>query len=778
MVKENTMRDIEPYSCCWEPPSVPRQHCWRPRRQVYEVAGNSSERVKKSRIIRRLLILVAAALPVSGAPLQFSSAAWTVTINPVDLSASAVLPDGRTVPISAPQRELGDASEVVQDATGGHWLLPARRISVAVSLKDQAFNIQFVTDQPGKFAWPISAAPEEEVSYIVPKGEGFVVSPRDPIWLSKAWPQHLDTMADFSLPLWGVMGHGWTLTYLLSNPFDNDFSFRDTGRGVAWGLEHEFKRNWQKKEFGFAIVLGGESPVEPARVFRQRLVDAGQFVSMREKIAKTPDAARLLGAPHAYLWSLGVLGRDDVRDWKVLAHQLAGPDATGVGGAVRKRIGAAAIAELRPVENSGRPSQFQQREILVAFDAVIRDGASPETVGRNKALVYAAFPEAFASVATWGDAVSPKMFEKLRAKGFDRFWLGISGLSEIKGMPEAAAAARKAGFLLGPYDSYDSIHAPGEADTWETAQFDAELFDKGAIVGPDGKKEAGFKKKGYWLSSIAARPYVERRVARTFADSPFNSFFMDCDATGDLRDNYSTAFPATQADDMRERLARMQWVVDQYHVPIGSEGGQWYAAPVIHFAHGMMTPVFGFFDARFNDKASQWFLGGYWPPDAPAIFLKPVPLPDDYRAIYFDPRVRIPLFQTAFHDSVITTHHWSRPSLKFSNVRRTDELLELLYNVPPLYHLSLDELERNPAFLTRHYQFFSPLHRLTALLPMTGFSWVTSDRMVQKTTFGNDIEMIANFRSVDFTEGVRIPAESIVARHVGSGEVIVYSPLP
>jgi hypothetical protein len=370
------------------------------------------------------------------------------------------------------------------------------------------------------------------------------------------------------------------------------------------------------------------------------------------------------------------------------------------------------------------------------------------------------------------------MFDRLRAKGFDRFWLGVSSLAEINGMPEAAVAARKSGFLLGPYDSYDSIHAPGAADTWETAQFDADLFEKGAIVGPDGKKIAGFKKRGYWLSSIAARPYMERRVTRMFADAPFSSFFMDCDATGDLRDNYSTEFPATQADDMKERLARMQWIVDRYHVPIGSEGGQWYAAPVIHFAHGMMTPVFGFFDERFNDKASLWFLGGYWPPDAPAMFLKPVPLPDDYRAIYFDPRLRIPLFQTAFHDSVITTHHWSRPSLKFPNVRRTDELLELLYNVPPLYHLTPDELEKNSNLLTRHYRFFSPLHLQTALLPMTSFSWLTSDRLVQKTSFGNAIEMIANFRNVPYTDGIQIPAQSIVARHLDSGQIILYEPLP
>lgn len=703
-------------------------------------------------MFRRFVFVLIAVLPLTSATREFRSAAWTITFDPANLAASAILPDGRTLILSAPQAAIDN------------------HVSVTASLKDNAFTVRFTTDQPGKFVWPISAAPDDGVSYIIPKGEGFLVSPRDPVWLTKAWPRQLDTMGDFSLPLWGVMGRGWTLTYLLSNPFDNVFSFRDTPRGLGWAVEHQFKRNWNKKEFGYEIVLGPQSPVEPALIFRRRLLDSGQFVSMREKIARTPEAARLLGAPHAYLWSLGVLGRDDVRDWTTLAGELATPDTNAIATAIRKKLGATAIK----IEANGRPSQFQQREVLTAFDAVIREDPSPEKVAHHKAQVFAAFPGAFAPVGNWGDAVSPKMFNRLRAKGFERFWLGIAGLTEINGMPEAAAAARKSGFLLGPYDSYDSIHAPGTPDTWETAQFDAELFEKGAIVGPDGKKMPGFQKKGYWLSSIAARPYLERRIARMFTSFPFSSFFMDCDATGDLRDNYSNEFPATQADDMRERLARMQWVVDHYHVSIGSEGGAWYAAPVIHFAHGMMTPVFGFFDPRFRDKSSPWFLGGYFPPDAPAIFVKPVPLPEDYRAIYFDPRVRIPLFQTAFHDSVITTHHWSRPSLKFSNVRNVNELLELLYNVPPLYHLTTEELEKNGPQLTRHYRFFSPLHQQTGLLPMTGFVWLTPDRLVQKTTFGNAIEMIANFRDVPYTGGIQIPAQAIAARYLDSGKVIVY----
>jgi hypothetical protein len=74
-----------------------------------------------------------------------------------------------------------------------------------------------------------------------------------------------------------------------------------------------------------------------------------------------------------------------------------------------------------------------------------------------------------------------------------------------------------------------------------------------------------------------------------------------------------------------------------------------------------------------------------------------------------------------FHDSVATTHHGERPSLKFNNAARFNELLELLYNVPPLYHLNPEEWDHEAEAIARHYRFFSPPHRRSGVLPMSGF---------------------------------------------------------
>ena len=165
-----------------------------------------------------------------------------------------------------------------------------------------------------------------------------------------------------------------------------------------------------------------------------------------------------------------------------------------------------------------------------------------------------------------------------------------------------------------------------------------------------------------------------------------------------------------------------------------------------------------------NDRNSPYYVGGYWPPDGPAILLKSVPLKDKFIKLEVDPRYRLPLYETAFHDSVISTEEEGSGTLKFSNVQGTRILTELLYNAPPMYHLNQAQWAKDQAVIKRQYAFFSPLHREAALLPMTDFQWLTPDRSVQQTNFGQQLNMVANFSDKPFTfHDVAIPPQSILA---------------
>jgi hypothetical protein len=258
---------------------------------------------------------------------------------------------------------------------------------------------------------------------------------------------------------------------------------------------------------------------------------------------------------------------------------------------------------------------------------------------------------------------------------------------------------------------------------------------------------------------------------------PYSYYFVDCDAYGQVYDDYSPLHLSTQQQDAAARIARLAWIRDTFNVVIGSEGGSSYAASVVHVVEGMLTPVIGWGDPDLKNKESEYYVGGYYPPDGPRVFLESVPLKPEYEYLHYDPRFRLPLNEIVFHDCFVSTHHWGSGSLKFSNVAETVALLELLYQCPPLYHLNLDEFERRRDRIKKHYDFFSPIHREVGFAPMTDFAWLTPDRLVQRAVFGQRIELIVNFGTREFDHSqFSVPAQSALARWLSNEKTLVFSP--
>ncbi|MCM0011971.1 glycoside hydrolase, partial [Klebsiella pneumoniae] len=79
---------------------------------------------------------------------------------------------------------------------------------------------------------------------------------------------------------------------------------------------------------------------------------------------------------------------------------------------------------------------------------------------------------------------------------------------------------------------------------------------------------------------------------------------------------------------------------------------------------------------------------------------------------------------SVFHDSIVTTHHWTMDSLKFRESRQVTELLQQLYNVPPLLNLSLDSASARIPNLKGLDAFFRPLQERLYNQPLTCFRWL------------------------------------------------------
>ncbi len=761
-------------------------------------------------------ILLLTAISVGAAPetVHLRNAMWKVDIVPHSLAVEARLVDAETVvPISSAQPGFSDVAEFSQDDNTVSWRIADRFLTVRFELIDESLSVEFVHDKQTRdtirLTWPVIEDSQSLRAYILPLFEGSYVPKDDTKWqdfLSERGP--INTTAGLSMPFWGLDLTDRTLTYILTNPFNNRIRFnKTTSAALDMAVSHAFTPNWEQKKYGLHISLGAASPIAPAKQYRRYLQQNAEFVSFAEKIEKTPAAAKLLGAAHAYVWGGKLLNEHDVPDWKAFAIRLKSDNK--IATRIWAQLNAETREALQEIVQSDYPSKYARRVVSRAISEqlekrdfykpalwteipliseteklISRDVPTlslPELYRRNCLLFYAVFSDLLRHPDVWGDGLSVKLLEQFAENGLDRLWLGVDSWQEGFRHPVAIAKAKELGYLVGPYDSYHSIHHPNEKDTWETAQFDLSLYETGGIVNADGTKSRGFKKKGYHLSPLAAQPYVENRVNGIVEQmqSDFNTWFIDCDAYGELFDDYSTTHPATQLDDMNARLARISWIRDTYNMVVGSEGGAAYSASTLHFAHGMTLPVIGWGDPDMKSKTSPYYVGGYWPPEGPAIHIKQVPLKPNYLYHYYDPRFRLPLYQMVFHDSVITTHHWGSGSLKFENAIGTLALLELLYNVPPLYHLNIEEFSKHKAWIKRHYAFFSPLHRQIGGQAMTDFQWLSEDKLVQRTEFGNTVEIFANFGTDAFEhEGVAIPRQSVIARWVETGNIEVFSVQP
>jgi hypothetical protein len=741
-----------------------------------------------------------------------SNDAWTVTVVADTLAVAAEPAGGPAIELSSPVEDVGPATGLSREGPGARWRLGD--VDVSFALDGASLSVRFATQTPGRFTWPVLEGDPPVRAWILPLSEGSYVPADQPEWLRfLAGRGALDTTEGLSMPFWGLDCGDVTLTFIATNPFGNELAFADAGGLLGVRFTHEFLANWDEKEYGFVVRLGGPSPVEPARQYRRWLIERGEFVSLREKAEEVPPVEKLLGAAHVYLWGDALLSRHDVTDWRSFARRLlaAGEsDEPTPGRRLWELLGEEDRDGVRQCAAMRRPQTWITRQIAAAVSEALerrdfhqseawrgvplppeaealleRDPArlrEPALYRLNCLLLRAGFRDLLGPVERWGDGLSLKMMDRLADAGFDRLWLGLHGWRGGYRHPEAVRRARELGYLIGTYDSYHSVHDPDADpdDTWETAQFDRALYETGPIVRADGTKVAGFQGKGYALSPIAARPYVEERVRRVMdtLPTPFNSWFVDCDAYGQLYEDYSELHPATQRDDMWARLRRMSWICSTYGLVVGSEKGASYAAPVIHLAHGMTTPVFGWGDPDLRrDKESEYHLGAWWPPDGPAVMLKRVPLKPRYHTFHFDPRYRLPLYQAALHDSVVTTHHWEAGSLKFSDQAGTVALTELLYGVPPLYHLNLAEWQEHGEAIARQYGFFSPLHREVGHLALTEFAWLDEERLVQRTVFGGRVEVVANFTEEPFVHrGRQVPARSAMATWLEGGRAEVFTP--
>lgn len=720
----------------------------------------------------RLTLLVFCLLsPMAFAGALLENTLWRVELDPATL-ALRVTPSGQASVQASSGVTAHAVSDLQSSAEQASWQWDNGAYRLSARLEQRELLLSITAREAGRLALLQQPAEAMGNGLIWPLAEGHYVPTGNAVWQAFLLEQGaFNTTQDLSLPLWGVDHGGFTLNWLLTNPYNNRLQWQAEGAGVGLALAHEFTALDPNTPMTLRLYLGDADPLAGAKRYRQWLVEQGRYETLDDKLQQTPEAQKLLGASHVYLWGNDLLAPNDVRDWPLLLKRLRAHALKALLDKEATQI----LAQSRPL------NPYEQSVVLRSLNAAINKKArqswqvdEPDMTrlaaryGELRAELAVAFAGALsADPATWGG----KALQTLRNSGLPRLLVTLGeGWEGGLWHPEAIRAAVQAGYLMAPYDSYETALSATENPDWTTAHLGRKAYRDCAIVLQDGTYKSGFQKSGHYTDPRCMRPLLEARVKAVQAKAGFNAWFLDAYATSMLFDSYRAGAPMTQAQNAAGNIDAVRWLNTVLKLPTGSEDGNAVTAQGILFAHGMQTPVLGWGDREMTqDKQSPYYVGNWYPPEQPAVFFKPVPLKASLRSVYFDPTLRLPLYQAVFHGSVITTHHWLFDSLKLSNVRAENELTQLLYNVPPLYHLSAATLAQRLPAIQRQDAFFRPLHQRLATQAMTDFRWLTADRQLQQTTFADGTRLVANF-SATGREGYA--PRSVTALPVGAAPVV------
>jgi hypothetical protein len=212
----------------------------------------------------------------------------------------------------------------------------------------------------------------------------------------------------------------------------------------------------------------------------------------------------------------------------------------------------------------------------------------------------------------------------------------------------------------------------------------------------------------------------------------------------------------------------MRFIAEQKLV-LGSETAAGWAMDNLAYTHGSFSVHNKIHYAWMKNKD----YGKWWPQERPQIFFAFKIDSPEYLKGRYDPFYRIPLYQAAFHEAIISTDRWEIPHAKLTNAVNVREILELLYGVPSIWAFDKKELKKQQTALKNLYEFFSPLHKGIATLPLSDFQILSKDRLVQATIWGEEIKLIANF-SNNFYED--LPPSSIKMLDLKTKKARIYQP--
>lgn len=714
--------------------------------------------------------------------------------------AVSVTENGKTAEITKPQ-EKRTVTELAKNEEEVSWLYPEEQIKVNVKKENNhlAVAITSLSDQDTSFTWPKVDAK----NYILPIAEGKTIPNDQKDWLAYfKQNEELAMSESLSMSFFTTTQETFATTFVMDNTFNSDLLTK-TEPHLTLEANHHFISFNQNKTFNYRIYLTDNDPVAIAKTYQMDRMKIGAFKTLDEKEKDNPKISKMRGAIQVYYWNSRILTTEDIA-WDKLPQLLDAPIFNWIGELLDQygEDGSEEYLKALAAFKNNEGYKYEKNTFLTAINYVLLypqfynktifptpDKNAQELIDKgidklseqerytlNKQLLASVLAELTPPVEQWGQATSSDVFKEMKAAGVENAWIGLPNWANGLMNPEMVKTANNEGYLIGPYDSYQSIQENASID-WNTASFPNEkLYEEATVMKKNGDKVAGFLGKGRKLNPTLIFPDVKERFTGIMQNQiPFNSWFLDTDAAGEIYNDYSPDHLTTQSEDVAGRLERMDYF-NQNGLVVGSEGGNDFASQEMVFAHGIETPVIMWSDPDMRqNKESEYYVGSYAALDGgiPSKYKKVVPIKEEYKAIYTDPVYSLPLYKLVYNRSVITSHQWEWDSYKIQGQVGERRMKEYLYNTPPMMHLDQAAWNEHKEDISENAKIWTPFQKAALQHEMTNFEVLTEDRLVQKTQYGENLSVIANFSDTDYeSDGIKVAGKSALIVNDGKETVI------
>jgi hypothetical protein len=338
------------------------------------------------------------------------------------------------------------------------------------------------------------------------------------------------------------------------------------------------------------------------------------------------------------------------------------------------------------------------------------------------------------AVNIWNwDSNAVQMVKALQETGIERIlWSNRASAEDVMALNAIE------GVLTSRYDIFQDCMNPdnfsqlrGVHSDWTT-----EGWPKDIVLDASGDWERGWAvrgKDGEWypcgvLCDKQTLPYARERVGEELTRIPYRSRFIDTTTASPWRECYHPDHPMTRTESRYYKMELLRLISEEFHLVTGSETGHDAAVPYTHYFEGMLS------------------LGPYRVPDAGRNMIQVVDeVPEQVAKFQLGHAYRLPLWELVYHDCLVAQWYWGDYNNKLPALWVKRDLFNLLYGTPPMFMFTKESWEKSKTRFVESYQTVCPTVRKVGYAEMLEHRYLSSDRAVQQTRFGDGTVITVNF---------------------------------